>query len=54
MHRNQGAAGGDVKGCGKFEEVFAVLIVTADKDWDRKGQAFPCASFRSKLAAIQN
>src|SRR6266566_3535421 len=54
MHCNQCSAGRDVQGSGKLEEVFPVLVTTANKHGDCERQPYPFAAFQFRLTTIQS
>ena len=53
MHGDQSSASGNIHCCGEFEEILAILTVTADENRHGEWKAVPCASFRIRLVAIQ-
>ena len=53
MDRNQGSATRNVQSGCKFQNFFATVIVAADENGDREGQANPRASFYFVLSPMQ-
>jgi hypothetical protein len=51
--RYERTPGGDVKGCSKFEELFALLVPTANEHGNRQRKARPLAALYFRLLTIQ-
>jgi len=50
---NQRSAGGDVQGCGEFQQLLAILVAAADKDRNRQGQAGPLTVLDFGASSLQ-